>query len=94
MMRADAKYVELKTMGTWGKRSDKDEQIIALTAKVNELSKDEKKKFKDNDDKKNQTPKWKYDRSLSKADTLERHGKTYLLVHWTRTQGEANVGGP
>jgi len=87
MMRADAKYVELKSMGTWGKRSDKDEQIIALTAKINELTKGGPSKqgnSKSESEKKNQVPKWKYDKSLSKGATYERNGKTY---HWCTGPG-------
>ena len=79
MTRADAKYVELKSMGTWGKRSDKDEQIIALTAKVNELFRKASQKDKPGSDggKKNTVPKWKYDRSLSKTTNYDKNGKTY-----------------
>ena len=38
MNKADAKYEELRALGTWGKKSN-NEQIVALTAKITELQK-------------------------------------------------------
>ena len=92
MTRADAKYVELKNLGTWGRRSDKDEQIIALTAKIDELTKNPRKDTpndKDKDKDKSQVPKWKYDRSLSTSTTLNRHKKTY---YWCTGPGHQGKG--
>ena len=40
MVKADGKYDELKKAGTWGKSSEKDEQIIALTARIETLQKE------------------------------------------------------
>lgn len=40
--KADARYNEFRDMGTWGKRAVKDNQIVALTTKVAELSKEQK----------------------------------------------------
>ncbi len=40
MVKADSEYDELKKAGTWGKTSEKDEQIVALTAKIATLQKD------------------------------------------------------
>jgi len=96
MTRADAKYVELRSMGTWGKQSNKDQQIVALTMQLEELLKNKQPSSassvatttttstKTSDSKKNQVPKWKYDKSLSAAGTLERNGKTY---HWCTGPG-------
>ena len=84
MIKADSKFDELKKAGTWGKSSDKDEQIIALTAKLESLQKEmgtgkpaaasSASSFK-----KGKTGKdaWKYDRSLSTTATYSRDGKTY-----------------
>ena len=82
MIKADAKFDELKKAGTWGRSSDKDEQIIALTAKLETLQKEmgsgsskpaafsaaKYGKSKDG---------WKYDRGLSSSATYARDGKTY-----------------
>lgn len=84
MIKADAKFDELKKAGTWGRSSDKDEQIIALTAKLESLQKEmvtgkptsttsaasasKKPRTKD---------AWKYDRGLSTTATYSRDGKTY-----------------
>ena len=81
MVKADGKYDELKKNGTWGKSSDKDEQIIALTAKLEAFQKEVAK------GKGSSTPSqsskgdgkfsWKYDRSLSASATYVRDGKTF-----------------
>jgi hypothetical protein len=85
MIKADSKYDELKKTGTWGRSSDKDEQIIALTAKLESLQKEigsgqsapmsfgSGSSFKKNKSK----DAWKYDRSLSTSTTYSRDGKTY-----------------
>ncbi len=95
MQRADSKYAEMKDMNTWGKCSTKDEQIVALTAKINELSKNNKtlKKDiianpKDGDGPKSQVPKWKYDKSLSNTKEYVRNGKTYK---WCTGTGNGGV---
>ena len=87
MMRADSKYSELKDLGVWGKRSTKDDQIIALTNKITSLQ----KKTKSGGDKKNESnnPKWKYDRTLSKSSKLQRNDKTY---HWCDGPGHNKIG--
>ena len=36
---ANAKYFELRNLGTWGKRSNKDDQIVALTSCIDKLTK-------------------------------------------------------
>ena len=90
MQRANEKYMELRRMGTWGKKPNKDEQYVALNAKIDELV-----KTKDNSgngkgagneqgDGKSNTPKWKFDRSLSSSNTYERNNKTY---HWCEGPG-------
>ena len=91
MTKADAKYVELRNMGTWGKRSEKDQQIVALTAKIEELTKGSfnaesasKNNDKKDDSSKSKTAKWKYDRSLSQGPTYTRNDKTY---HWCTGPG-------
>ena len=68
MRRADAKYFELRDLGTWGKRSNKDDQIVALTSRIDELTKTKantdssnKKKGGCNKKDNNHIPKWKYD---------------------------------
>ena len=82
-------------MGTWGRKSGTDDQIIALTAKVNELMtkgqnpspKGEVKTTeirKNQGDTKKETPKWKFDKSLSTTGTLDKNGKTY---HWCTGPG-------
>jgi len=86
MSRADAKYFELRDLGIWGKKSAKDEQIVALTSQIEELKKGAKKenieskgekKSKGKKDGENKVPKWKYDRSLSKTAEYVRNSKTY-----------------
>lgn len=86
MAKADSKYSELRDMGTWGKRGAKDDQILALTAKVEELEKRGSKKKKDK--KENSNSKWKYDKSLSSSDTLVRNGKTYK---WCKGPGHGGI---
>ena len=84
MQRANEKYMELRRMGTWGKRANKDEQYVALNAKINELVKDKDSSGskggtgKEGEGKSN-APKWKFDRSLSTTNTYERNEKKY---HW------------
>ena len=66
MQRADSKYMELKNMGTWGKRAAKDDQFVALTNKIDKLTKQKANKGNtSNSENKSAPPKWKYDRSLS-----------------------------
>ena len=94
MLRADAKYVELRNMGTWGRRSDKNQQIVALTAKVDALSKNNSSTNRasgasENARSNNQIPKWKLDRSLSKSTKYERNEKTY---HWCTGPGHQGTG--
>ena len=67
MRCANAKYFELRNLGTQGKRSNKDDQIVALTSCINKLTKtkantDLSNKNKGESDKKenNRIPKWKY----------------------------------
>ena len=93
MKRADSKYVELPSLGTWGKKSDADDQLIALTAKVDQLMasppqvatfKPSSKETKKNTGTKKETPKWKFDRTLISGTTLEKNGKTY---HWCTGPG-------
>ena len=95
MTRADAKYDELRSLGTWGKRSDKEDQIVALTVWMEELLKNKPSSAasttssittasKSSASKSNQVPKWKYDRSMSSGATYERNGKTY---HWCTGPG-------
>ena len=90
MQRANEKYMELRRMGTWGKKPNKDEQYVALNAKIDELV-----KTKDNSgngkgagneqgDGKSNTPKWKFDRSLSSSNTYKRNNKTY---YWCEGPG-------
>ena len=80
-MKADGKYDELKKAGTWGKSSEKDEQIIALTARIETLQK-EVSKGKGPSSTSSSTKgagkyAWKYDRSLSASATYVRDGKTF-----------------
>lgn len=87
MLKADGKYDELKRNGTWAKKSQRDEEIIALNAKIKLLQGNKANKGvsegndskpeagKDNKIKKNIS--WKYDRTLSQGTTLIRSGKTY-----------------
>lgn len=58
MEKGDSKYTELKQLGTWGNRAGRDEQIIALNAKITKMA-DKKKKSGSNqdDDKKSNVPK-------------------------------------
>ena len=95
MRRADAKYFELQDLGTWGKRSAKDDQIVALTSKIDKLTKNknaaanDNKKDKKKDNKDNNVPKWKYDRKLSNSATYKRNEKTY---HWCTGPGHEGKG--
>jgi hypothetical protein len=83
MTKADAKYNELKDLGTWGKRSVKDDQIIALTTQMEALtaSMNDSTPNKGNQDNKKEressVPKWKYDKTLSSTDAYDRNDKTY-----------------
>lgn len=78
MVKADGKYDELKKAGTWGKSSEKDEQIIALTARIETLQKEvHSNKSKPPPSKQNGKYAWKYDRSLSSTATYVREGKTH-----------------
>ena len=78
MVKADGKYDELKKAGTWGKSSEKDEQIIALTARIETLQKEvHTGKNKAAPFKVDGKYAWKYDRNLSASTTYVREGKTY-----------------
>ena len=96
MRKADAKYSELKDLGTWGKRT-KDDQYVALSARIDAISKSQEglnQKNKNSNDttddgKKTGAPKWKYDKSLSKTNKYERNGKTY---HWCTGPGHNGIG--
>jgi len=80
MVKADGKYDELKKAGTWGKSSEKDEQIIALTARIETLQKEVTKgKGPSTSSSQKGAGKyaWKYDRSLSASATYVRDGKTF-----------------
>lgn len=80
MVKADGKYDELKKNGTWGKSSDKDEQIIALTAKLEAFQKEVAKgkgPSTPSSFKSDSKFSWKYDRSLSASATYVRDGKTF-----------------
>ncbi len=96
MDRADKKYVELRDLGTWGKRSDKDNQIIALTTQVETLKKGGStnisqvptKGHGSSDRNKRKGPKWKYDRSASTTSELKKNGKTY---RWCTGPGHGNI---
>jgi len=91
MDRADNKYSELRDLGSWGKRSAKDDQIVALTAQVTAMKGSHnggKKTDQKNKDRKS-LQKWKNDRSLSDRATLERNNKTY---HWCTGPGHNKQG--
>jgi hypothetical protein len=80
MVKADGKYDELKKNGTWSKSSDKDEQIIALTARLETLQKEVAKgkgPSSTSTGTKSEKFSWKYDRSLSASSTYVRDGKTF-----------------
>jgi len=82
MIKVDAKYDKLKKAGTWGKSSEKDAQIIALTAKIDTLQKEigsgkSKQQNSSNSSNKDKKDNWKYDRSLSSTSTYNRDGKLY-----------------
>lgn len=79
MIKADSKFDELKKAGTWGRSSDKDEQIVALTAKLESLQKEMASGKPSTASKKSKSSKdpWKYDRNLSTSATHTRDGKTY-----------------
>ena len=71
-------------MGTWGKKAAKDEQYVALNAKVTKLEEKESSNKSggagnEQGDSKSNTPKWKFDKSLSNTNKYERNNKTY---HW------------
>jgi hypothetical protein len=73
----------MKDLGTWGERSAQDDQILALTTRIEELSKsvpnkpNDINKSSDNKNKDSKVPKWKYDETLSSGDSLQRNDKTY-----------------
>ena len=94
MDRADKKFVELRDLGTWGKKSEKDDQIIALTSQIEALKKggsstpSQGGKSPSGNDKKKKGPKWKYNRSASSTNELKKNGKTY---RWCTGPGHGNV---
>ena len=93
MDKAEKKFVELRDLGTWGKRSDKDDQIIALNAQVEAFKRADNpsggpNKNKRSGDKK-KAPRWKYDRSLSSNNELKKNGKTYK---WCTGPGHSGTG--
>lgn len=78
MIKADAKYDELKKAGTWGKSAEKDDQIIALTAKIDSLQKEMVSgRGNSNSFKNSKRDSWKFDRSLSSTGVYNRDNKTY-----------------
>ena len=83
MQKADSKYEELWARRAW-KKNMKSDQIVALTAKINAMSKSEEKSNDGTSGGKNAVPKWKYDRKLSTKSTYTRNGKTY---HWCTGPG-------
>lgn len=93
MQKADAKYDELKSLGTWSKKSAKDDQIVALTAKIKDLTKskvnNQAKLQGSTNNKKYVTPSWKYDRTLSKTSILEKNNKVFK---WCEGPGHGNKG--
>jgi hypothetical protein len=94
MEKADAKYSELRDLGTWGKRAGHDDQIVALTSQIEELkrsvpSANQKKGQQESKASNSRSPKWKYDRSLSAKETLTRGDKTY---QWCTGPGHHNRG--
>ena len=76
MQRADAKYVELKGSGQWGKK-DSNTQIVALTAASQNTSNSKKTQGAASTSKadKSTVPKWKFDHSLSMTNTYKRNEK-------------------
>jgi hypothetical protein len=94
MVRADGKYAELRDLGTWAKRSPKDDQIIALTARLdslqNKTSGNQGTTIRRND-KQNSSiaPKWKYDRTASTTKELKKNNKVYK---WCTGPGHHNLG--
>lgn len=86
MDKADAKYMELRDLGTWGKRSTKDQQLIALTSKIDAATK-KKAKTGGNNDK--STTSWRYDKSLSSGKEYSRNGKTFK---WCTGPGHGGIG--
>jgi len=89
MVRAEAKYIELRDLGTWGKKSPKDDQIIALTSKVSELEGSEKKDGSGKKKNKGKAVVWKLDKKLSKTNELQCNDKTY---HWCTGPGHGGTG--
>jgi hypothetical protein len=99
MLKADSKYDELRQSGQWAKKSQRDEQIIALTTKIKELEgkpkpggQGQKANNAEGDNKKsnkNKNASWKYDRAQSKTAVLERNNKTYK---WCTGPGHNGVG--
>ena len=82
MDKADMKYAELRDLDTWGRRSAKDDQIIALTTQIEALRKENTKAFKPENrqpgsNKRLHGPKWKFDRSASTTNVLTKNGKNY-----------------
>ncbi len=86
MYKAEKKFVELRDLGTWDKRSEKDDPIIALNAQVEVLrvngsnantGVDRTQPSTNMNGNKKGTPKWKYDRSHSSGNELEKNGTTY-----------------
>jgi hypothetical protein len=93
MTRADNKYVELRDLGTWGKRSAKDDQLIALTAQLDSFRSQERG-FKSraettNNDVRRAMNQWKLDRSASKTKELLRNNKTYKWCAGPGHNGQA-----
>ncbi len=78
MVKADGKFDELKKAGTWGKTSEKDEQIVALNAKLTTLQKEVASSHSQSSPaRKQEHYSWKYDRSLSTSEVFNRNGKSY-----------------
>ena len=93
MELADSKYEELYESRCWGKKESRDEQIVALNAKIKELN-DQKSKGSSSsggnqDEQRNpKTPKWKYDESLSSTGKLKKNDKQY---YWCKGPGHNGV---
>lgn len=93
MDKADMKYAELRDLGTWGKRSAKDDQIVALLTQIDSFKKGSSNSKtgegkKPSTGKKNRGPQWKYDRSASATTELKKNGKTYK---WCTGPGHNNT---
>jgi hypothetical protein len=94
LTKSDAKYNQLKDLGTWGKISVKDDQIIALTSQMEALTAtmndpNTNKGSQEKKEKESSVSKWKYDKTLSSTDAYDCNDKTYKWYtkrgHWRVT---------